>query len=222
MERRLFPQLLTFGRHSRTLADTIHVGDTFEAYKLKENIDTLVLGGGQAGLSVSWHLKKAGRDHLVLDRGRIGDTWRRRWDSFCLVTPNCYCQFPEFPYDGDNPEGFMLRDEIVGYVERFARSFDPPYRAGVDVQRVEPSSTGRGFSVETSQGDYESRNVVVAVGSHQYPNFPAWSEAIDEDIVQLHTQDYCNPAQLPDGAVLVVGSAQSGCQVVEESTGCGP
>ena len=126
-------------------ADTIHVGDTFEAYKLKENIDTLVLGGGQAGLSVSWHLKKAGRDHLVLDRGRIGDTWRRRWDSFCLVTPNCYCQFPEFPYDGDNPEGFMLRDEIVGYVERFARSFDPPYRAGVDVQRVEPSSTGRGF-----------------------------------------------------------------------------
>ena len=110
----------------------------------------------------------------------------------------------------------MLRDEIVGYVERFSRSFDPPYRAGVDVQRVEPSSTGRGFSVETSHADYEARNVVVAVGSHQYPNFPAWSEAIDKDIVQLHTQNYRNSAQLPDGAVLVVGSAQSGCQVVED------
>ncbi|MFB3151083.1 MAG: FAD-dependent oxidoreductase, partial [Alphaproteobacteria bacterium] len=103
---------------------------------MSEYIDTIVVGGGQAGLSVSCHLKQVGREHLVLDRGKIGDTWRQRWDSFCLVTPNWCCQLPGFPYDGDEPEGFMLRDQIVAYVERFATSFEPPYRGGVEVRRV--------------------------------------------------------------------------------------
>ncbi len=105
---------------------------------MNEYIDTIVVGGGQAGLSVSWHLKRLGREHLVLDRGTIGDTWRRRWDSFCLVTPNWCCRLPGFPYDGDEPEGFMLRDQIVDYVERFAKSFEPPYRGGVEVRRKTP------------------------------------------------------------------------------------
>jgi putative flavoprotein involved in K+ transport len=99
--------------------------------------ETIVVGGGQAGLSVSWHLKQAGREHVVLDRGRSGDTWRKRWDSFCLVTPNHLCQLPGFPYDGDDPHGFMLRDEIVAYVERYAASFDPPYRAASEYSRLE-------------------------------------------------------------------------------------
>ena len=184
-------------------------------------IDTIVVGGGQAGLSVSWHLKQVGREHLVLDRGQIGDTWRRRWDSFCLVTPNCYCQLPGFPYDGNEPEGFMLRDEIVAYVERFARSFDPPYRGGVEVRRVSLPRNGGRFSLETSDGAYDAENVIIAVGTHQHPNFPAWSGKLDDDILQLHTRDYRNPAQLPDGAVLVVGSGQSGCQVVEDLLGAG-
>ena len=173
---------------------------------MSEFIDTIVVGGGQAGLAVSWHLKRAGRDHVVLDRGKIGDTWRRRWDSFCLVTPNWMCQLPGFPYDGDEPEGFMLRDEIVAYIERFAASFDPPYRAGVEVERVRPAG-GRGrFSIDPSEGRLDADNVIVATGTHQHPNFPPWGGKLAKDIVQLHTADYCNPAQLPDGAALVVGS----------------
>jgi putative flavoprotein involved in K+ transport len=188
---------------------------------MRKHIDTIVVGGGQAGLSASWHLKQADRKHLVLDRGRVGDTWRRRWDTFCLVTPNWCCRLPGFPYDGDEPEGFMLRDQIVAYVERFAKSFEPPLRSGVEVRRVGPSSNSGRFSLETSDGSFDADNVIIAVGTHQHPNFPTWSGKLAEDIVQLHTRDYRNPAQLPDGAVLVVGSGQSGCQVVEDVLGAG-
>ncbi len=188
---------------------------------MSKYIDTIVVGGGQAGLSVSWHLKRVGREHLVLDRGRIGDTWRRRWDSFCLVTPNWCCRLPGFPYDGDDPEGFMLRDEIVAYVERFAKSFEPPYREGVEVRRVGPASNRGRFSLDTSEVTFEADNVIIAVGTHQHPNIPPWSSKLAEGIVQLHTRDYRIPAQLPDGAALVVGSGQSGCQVVEDLFGAG-
>jgi putative flavoprotein involved in K+ transport len=183
---------------------------------MSEHIDTIVVGGGQAGLAASWHLKRAKREHLVLDRGSIADTWRRRWDSFCLVTPNWMCQLPGFPYDGNDPKGFMLRDEIVAYVERFAASFDPPYRGGVEVERVRAAG-GRGrFALDTSEGRLDANNVIVATGTHQHSNVPPWSGRLAKDIVQLHTGDYRNPAQLPEGAVLVVGSGQSGCQVVED------
>ncbi len=186
-----------------------------------QHFETIVAGGGQAGLSVSWHLKHYGREHVVLDRGKIGDTWRRRWDTFCLVTPNSFCRLPEFPYDGDAPHGFMLRDEIVAYVESFAKSFAPPYRSGVEVRRVEPASTRGRFSLDTSEGVLSADNVIIAVGTHQKPNLPAWSGKLADNIVQLHTSDYRNPAQLPEGAVLVVGSGQSGCQVVEDLLGAG-
>ena len=188
---------------------------------MSEYFDTVVVGGGQAGLSASWHLKQVGREHLVLDRGKIGDTWRQRWDSFCLVTPNGYCRLPGFPYDGDEPDGFMLRDQIVAYVERFARSFEPPYRGGMEVRRVGPSSDGGRFSLETSEGVLGTDNVIIAVGTHQKPSVPAWGGKLADDIVRLHTHDYRSPAQLPDGAVLVVGSGQSGCQVVEDLLGTG-
>ena len=188
---------------------------------MSQTIDTVVVGGGQAGLSVSWHLKQLGREHLILDRGRVGDTWRRRWDSFCLVTPNRNCQLPGFPYDGDEPDGFMLRDEIVDYVERFAESLDPPYRGGVEVRRVGPSSNSGRFSLDTSEGEFEANNVIICTGTHQHPNIPEWGETLADDILQLHTRDYRNPSQLPDGAVLVVGSGQSGCQVVEDLLGAG-
>jgi putative flavoprotein involved in K+ transport len=188
---------------------------------MSEFIDTIVVGGGQAGLSASWHLKRRGRAHLVLDRGRIGDTWRKRWDSFCLVTPNWTCRLPGFPYDGEDPEGFMLRDEIVDYVERFAASFDPPTRGGIEVRRLGLSEADGHFALETSEGLLEAENVIVAVGTHQHPNIPAWDSRLAEDVVRLHTRDYRNPDQLPDGAVLVVGSGQSGCQVVEDLHGAG-
>lgn len=179
-------------------------------------IDTIVVGGGQAGLSVSWHLKQAGREHVVLDRGRIGDTWRNRWDSFCLVTPNHLCRLPGFPYDGDDPHGFMLRDEIVAYVERYAASFDPPHRGGVEVTRISASDGPGRYRLETSAGELRTRNLVITVGTHQHPSIPDWGNALPAGITRLHTRDYRNSAQLPEGAVLVVGSGQSGCQVAED------
>jgi putative flavoprotein involved in K+ transport len=181
-----------------------------------KHVDTLVVGGGQAGLSVSWHLKRMGREHAVLDRGKIGDTWRQRWDSFCLVTPNWTCQLPGFPYDGDEPDDFMKRDQIAAYIERFAKSFEPPYRAGVEVRRLTSSRNDKRFLLDTSEGLLSVNNVIIATGTFQQPNLPAWGSELADDIVQLHTRDYRNPAQLPDGAVLVVGSGQSGCQVVED------
>ncbi len=179
-------------------------------------IDTIVVGGGQAGLSVSWHLTQFGRDHMVLDRGRVGDTWRNRWDSFCLVTPNHLCRLPGFPYDGDDPHGFMQRDEIVAYIERFAASFDPPYRDGVEIIRISASDEPGRFELDTSEGTLKAENLVIAVGTHQHPNIPSWHGDLPEGMTGLHTRDYRNPEQLTDGAVFVVGSGQSGCQVAED------
>lgn len=183
---------------------------------MAEHLDTVVVGGGQAGLAASYLLKQRGREHVVLDRGNIGDTWRRRWDSFCLVTPNWTCRLPGFSYDKDDPDGFMLRDEIVAYVERFVASFGPPYRPGVEVRRLSASSNSGRFSLDTSEGEFSANNVIVAAGTYQKPNIPSWGDALPDNIRQLHTQDYRNPDQLPEGAVLVVGSGQSGCQVVED------
>jgi putative flavoprotein involved in K+ transport len=185
------------------------------------DVETVVVGGGQAGLSVSWYLKQKGREHVIFDRGNIGDAWRQRWDSFCLVTPNWTCRLPGFPYDGDEPDGFMKRDEIVDYLARFAEGFRPPYRAGVEVQRLTSSSAGERFSLETSEGTVTAHNVVVAAGTHQYPKIPAWGSKLADDIEQIHTHNYRNPEQLPAGAVLVVGSGQSGCQVVEDLLAAG-
>ncbi|MFC1680415.1 flavin-containing monooxygenase [Pseudomonadota bacterium] len=179
-------------------------------------MDTIVVGGGQAGLSVSWHLTQAGKEHVVLDRGEIGDTWRNRWDSFCLVSPNRLCRLPGFPYDGDDPDGFMLRDEIVDYIERYAASFDPPYRAGVEVQRITAAAdTGR-FTLTTSYGELTARHLVITVGTHQHPSFPVWHEDLPDGVTGIHTRDYRNAAGLADGAVFIVGSGQSGCQVAED------
>jgi len=188
---------------------------------MKSYIDTVVVGGGQAGLSTSWHLKQAGREHVVFDRGRIGDTWRNRWDSFCLVTPNHLCQLPGFPYDGSDPHGFMLRDQIVEYVERFAASFDPPYRGDVEVERISACDGPGRFKLVTSIGEFRSDNLIVTVGTHQHPNTPGWDKDISAKITKLHTRDYRNPDQLPEGAILVVGSGQSGCQVTEDLLNAG-
>ncbi|NDW46322.1 NAD(P)/FAD-dependent oxidoreductase [Ruegeria sp. PrR005] len=178
--------------------------------------DTIVVGGGQAGLSVSWHLKNAGVEHLVLDRGAIGDTWRNRWESFCLVTPNHLCRLPGFPYDGDDPSGFMGRDEIVDYVERYAASFDPPYRSNVEVRKISTAEEIGRFELVTSEGTLYAKNIVLTVGTHQHPNIPSWHEDLPDDVLRLHSRDYRNSDQLPDGAILVIGSGQSGCQIAED------
>jgi putative flavoprotein involved in K+ transport len=184
--------------------------------EMSEHVNTVVVGGGQAGLSASWHLKQSGREHVILDRGTIGDTWRRRWDSFCLVTPNWLCQLPGFPYDGDDPDGFMVRDDIVSYVERFAASFGPPCRGGVEVRSLRVSRNGGRFTLDTSEGTLNAENVVVATGPFQRPDFPGWTGKVADDIEQIHTADYHNTAEPPDGGVLVVGSGQSGAQIAED------
>ena len=179
-------------------------------------LDTIVVGGGQAGLSVSWHLSQAGKEHVILDRGEIGDTWRNRWDGFCLVSPNRLCRLPGFPYDGDDPDGFMLRDEIVDYIERYAASFDPPYRAGVEVETISSEDdTGR-FRLTTSDGVFTAKNLVITVGTHQHPNYPAWHKNLPVGVKGIHSRDYRNSEGLEDGAVCVIGSGQSGCQVAED------
>jgi len=176
----------------------------------------LVIGGGQAGLSISYYLKKEGIDHLVLEKNRIGHAWRNeRWDTFCLVTPNWQCTLPGFPYDGDDPYGFMKKDDIVAYLDRFVASFQPPVLEGSVVTRLHRNATGA-YVVETTQGGYSADQVVVAVGGYHLPIVPRVAEKLPADIVQIHSSEYLNPESLPEGDVLVVGTGQSGCQIAED------
>jgi putative flavoprotein involved in K+ transport len=175
-----------------------------------------VIGGGQAGLSISWYLTQSGIDHVVLERERAAHTWRaERWDSFCLVTPNWQCQLPGFPYSGSDPHGFMLRDEIVDYMDGFVASFDPPLQEGVTVQHLR-SDDQHGFQLETTDGIHSAQQVVIATGAYQIPVIPRCAERFPGDVVQIHSSLYRNPSALPVGAVLVVGSGQSGCQIAED------
>jgi putative flavoprotein involved in K+ transport len=175
----------------------------------------IVIGGGQAGLSMSWYLKQAGIDHLVLEQHRIGHAWRReRWDSFCLVTPNWQCTLPGYPYSGSDPYGFMKKDEIVEYIDGFAASFEPPLREGVKVNKL--WRDGALWRIAASDGEYSADQVVVAVGGYHIPVVPRAAEKLPADIVQLHSSEYLNPESLPEGEVLVVGTGQSGCQIAED------
>ena len=181
-----------------------------------EHVEVLVVGGGSAGLSVSHELAGRGIEHLVLERGRIAETWRTRWDSFCLVTPNWTVQLPGGVYDGDDPDGFMLRDEIVGFLERYASSFAAPVRSGVDVTSLRSAADG-GFVLETAEGSQIcAGSVVVATGAYQRPHRPAAAAHLPDALYRLDADDYRNERELPEGAVLVVGSGQTGCQLAEE------
>lgn len=181
-----------------------------------QHYPVIIIGGGQAGLSASWHLKQRGIAHVVFEKNRIAHEWRsKRWDSFCLVTPNWQCTLPGFPYQGTDPYGFMLKDEIVAYLEAFVASFDPPVLEGAGVTRLSPNDNG-GYLVSTSIGEYSADEVIIAVGGYHLPTKPKAAERLPADMLQLHAPQYRNAEALPPGAVLVVGTGQSGCQIAED------
>jgi putative flavoprotein involved in K+ transport len=184
---------------------------------MRERVEVAVIGAGQAGLAVSYYLRQQNREHIVLERARLGETWRsERWDSFCLVTPNWTVQLPGFPYQGDAPGGFMPRDEIVTYLERYTQSFALPLRTDAPVTSLRPAPAGSGFLLQAGDTIVEAHAVVVATGAYQRPKIPALSAELPESIFQIHTSQYRSPDALPAGAVLVVGTGQSGCQIAEE------
>ncbi len=182
-----------------------------------ETIDTVIIGAGHAGLSTSYMLKQQGREHTVLDKaGRPGNAWRsERWDSFTFVTPNWSFQIPGGEYDGPDPDGFMTRDELADRFDRYVEKHELPLTYHARVTAVQPRD-GKGFLVRTETRDYQARNVVAANGWFQVGKKPDFASKIPADILQLHSSSYRNPQSLPPGAVLVIGSAQSGAQIVED------
>jgi len=178
-------------------------------------VDVVIVGAGQGGLSVSHELAAAGVEHVVLERGRVGETWRGRWDSFCLVIPNWTVQLPGGRYRGDDPDGFMPRDQIVSHLVTYAQSFDAPVREGVTVTSLERSDNGA-FLLRTSSGEIRAKKVVLASGGYQKPHRPPAAAQLPPSIHTIDAEGYVNPAALPPGKVLIVGSGQTGCQLAEE------
>lgn len=184
------------------------------------HVPVAIIGGGQAGLSVSWYLGRAGIDHEVLEAQTPVHAWAdSRWDNFTLVTPNWHCKLPGYTYDGPNPDGFMTRDEVVDWLQGWLQTFDAPLRTHTRVtklaQRVEGGFT---LTLESPSGTelLTCENAVIATGGYPLPVMPAYAPSLDPGITQIHSEQYRNAGQLPHGAVLVVGTGQSGAQIAED------
>jgi putative flavoprotein involved in K+ transport len=179
-----------------------------------ERVKVLVVGAGQAGLTAGYFLSRAGLPFRILDaESRVGDAWRRRWDSLELFTAARYSALPELAFPGD-PERFPGKDEVADYLEQYARTFALPVRPDSRATALE-RSTG-GYRVTTPTATYEADQVIVATGAYQRPYVPRVAERLDPTVTQLHSADYRNPQQLPAGRVLVVGAANSGAQIAED------
>ena len=187
------------------------------------SLDTVVIGAGHSGLIMSWHLQRAGRDHVVLDRREtLGGGWQDRWDGFRLVSPNWTTGLPGFAYDGPDPDGFMGRDAVVGRMREYASVIDAPVQAATTVQRLATGGAGnRRFRLETSQGPLDADEVIVATGAFHQPRIPPAAAGLAPRVAQIHAHHYRNPADLPPGGVLVVGSGQTGVQLTEELAAAG-
>jgi len=178
--------------------------------------DTLIVGAGQAGVAMSEHLSKLGIAHLVLERNRIAERWRTgRWDSLVANGPAWHDRFPGLEFDDVDPDGFAPKERVADYFEAYAKKFNAPIRTGVEVKSVVRNVGRPGFTVETSEGVIEASRVVAATGPFQKPVIPAIAPR-DGRLLQIHSADYHNPQQLPDGAVLVVGAGSSGVQIADE------
>jgi putative flavoprotein involved in K+ transport len=181
-----------------------------------EKVDTIVVGGGQAGVAMSEHLGKAGVPHIVFERSRIAERWRsERWDSLVANGPAWHDRFPGMEFAGIDPDAFVPKDRVAQYFEDYAKKIAAPIRCGVEVKKVERLDGAPGFRVETSRGLFEANNIITATGPFQNPAIP---KIVPNDlkILQIHSAAYRNPEQLPKGAVLVVGAGSSGVQIAEE------
>lgn len=181
-----------------------------------EKIDTLVVGAGQAGVAMSEHLSRAGIPHLVLERARIAERWRSgRWNSLVANGPAWHDRFPGLEFEGVDPDAFVPKEQVADYFVAYAEKFQAPIRCGVEVTGLRKVSDRPGFRVETSEGVIEAGNVVVATGAFQSPVIPPIVPA-EAGVLQIHSSGYQDPAQLPPGAVLVVGAGASGVQIADE------
>jgi putative flavoprotein involved in K+ transport len=181
-----------------------------------EEVDTLIIGGGQAGLAISEHLGRRGARHLIVERHRLVERWRsERWDSLVANGPAWHDRFPGRTFSGIDPDSFATKDEIVEYFTAYAEQIAAPIRCGVAVNALQARADGPGFRADTSDGVIEATNVVVATGPFQRPIVPAVVTAA-AGIVQIHSAAYRNPGQLPEGAVLVIGAGSSGVQIADE------
>lgn len=184
--------------------------------RIDEQQSVVVIGAGGAGLATSFYLTELAIEHIVLERGQVGNTWAtERWDSFHLVNPNWAVRLPSYFYDGDDPDGFLSRDQTVDYLHRYAEHIAAPVYTGVEVTSL--AQQDGCYRLQLGDGQVvESRVVVVATGAFGPPKYPAFAGQLSPDITQLHSAHYKNADQLPAGAVLVVGSGQSGAQIAED------
>ena len=183
---------------------------------LTEKIDTVVVGAGQAGIAMSEHLSNANIPHLVLERSRIAERWRsERWDSLVANGPAWHDRFPNMEFPDFDPNGFATKDQVADYFVAYADMINAPIHCGVEVLKVKSNDGCPGFRVETSHGSIEANNVIAATGPFQCPLIPDLIPK-NESITQIHSKDYFNPEQLPEGAVLVVGAGSSGAQIADE------
>lgn len=186
-----------------------------------EAVDTLVVGGGQAGLAMSEHLTSRGIEHLVLERHRIAERWRtERWDSLVANGPAWHDRFPTLEFTGTDPNGFASKTSVVGYLEDYAQTIKAPVRTGIEVQKVERFGGQGKFRATTSDGVIDAHNIVAATGPFQKPIMPPIVPK-KAGIAQLHSKFYRNPGQLADGAVLVIGAGSSGVQIASELLAAG-
>jgi putative flavoprotein involved in K+ transport len=183
---------------------------------MAQRVDAVVIGGGQAGLSMSYWLTQHGLAHVVLEGRRVAESWRGHWEWFTMSTPNWMIRLPGFPYKGRDPDGFLTREQVVAHLERYAQSFRPPIRCGVSALAIRRRAGDGRYLVETNDSRIEAIDVVVATGGFPLPKLPPVSAALPATLAQLHSSEYRNPDQLPAGAVLVVGTGASACQVAED------
>jgi putative flavoprotein involved in K+ transport len=183
---------------------------------MREQHDTVIIGGSQAGLAMSFHLRERGREHIVLERRRVAERWRsERWNSLAFQMPNWSLQLPGMAYEGIDPEGFAHHSEILRFVEDYAARIDAPVRSGTEVTALREAD-GAGFIIETPNGTISARQVVIATGPFHRPLIPEFAKSLPSSVYQTDATHYRSPAEFPAGAVLIVGSGSSGTQIADE------